>query len=315
MLSDHAGLKPWSVTCVEAVWKFASYVAPCPRNVGLAGFWNGTSEDHGNEDGLPTLGKQRWKDIVFGKALTHGLWRLLNMVIGCGSKRILCFSRCTLVDRVKSCISFVCALEGLPSGRQTLTLTLIIEHYWPQSRGNTDTWIDFGCGTSFAKRCSGMVHAQVECDKNIPLGLRLKVFNAVITPVTCFATGHRTLYPRDVRRYDIEMRKMLRRMIPPPVGIDWSALWHVILHSWHARMDTVVHQFAFLPWSALVSQSVSQSSQACTPRGEPFQGAGAKFHFIHTLHAHWLQKSKKPFNCCFHTTKSCAVSSQRPNLW
>ena len=56
-------------------------------------------------------------------------------------------------------------------------------------------------------------------------------------------------------------------------------------------------------------------SQACTPRGEPFQGAGAKFHFIHTLHAHWLQKSKKPFNCCFHTTKSCAVSSQRPNLW
>ena len=60
------------------------------------------------------------------------------------------------------------------------------------------------------------------------------------------------------------------------------------------------------------SQSVSQ---ACTPRGEPFQGAGAKFHFIHTLHAHWLQKSKKPFNCCFHTTKSCAVSSQRPNLW
>ena len=61
-----------------------------------------------------------------------------------------------------------------------------------------------------------------------------------------------------------------------------------------------------------VSQSVSQ---ACTPRGEPFQGAGAKFHFIHTLHAHWLQKSKKPFNCCFHTTKSCAVSSQRPNLW
>ena len=27
----------------------------------------------------------------------------------------------------------------------------------------------------------------------------------------------------DVRRYDIEMRKMLRRMIPPPVGIDRSA--------------------------------------------------------------------------------------------
>ena len=78
-------------------------------------------------------------------------------------------------------------------------------------------------------------------------------FNAVITPVACFAAGHRTLYPRDVRRYDIEMRKMLRRMIPPPVGIDWSAPWHEILHLWHARIDTAVHQFAFLPWSAVVT--------------------------------------------------------------
>ena len=91
------------------------------------------------------------------------------------------------------------------------------------------------------------------CDKNIPLGLRLNFVNVVITQVTCSAAGHPTLYPRYVRRYDIEMRKMLRRMIPPPVGIDWSAPWHVILHSWHARIDTVVHQFAFLPWSAVVT--------------------------------------------------------------
>ena len=46
---------------------------------------------------------------------------------------------------------------------------------------------------------------------------------------------------------------MLRRMIPPPVGIDWSAPWHEILHLWHARIDTAVHQFAFLPWSAVVT--------------------------------------------------------------
>ena len=30
VLSDYAGLKPWSVTCVVAVWKFASYVATLP---------------------------------------------------------------------------------------------------------------------------------------------------------------------------------------------------------------------------------------------------------------------------------------------
>ena len=103
------------------------------------------------------------------------------------------------------------------------------------------------------------VHRWMLCDKNIPLGLRLKFFNAVITPaVACFAAGHRTVYPRDVRRYDIEMRKMLRRMIPPPVGIDWSAPWHEILLSWHARIDTAVHQFAFLPWSAVVAIKYSK---------------------------------------------------------
>ena len=32
---------------------------PCLRNVGLARFWNGTSEDHGNNDGLLTLRRQR----------------------------------------------------------------------------------------------------------------------------------------------------------------------------------------------------------------------------------------------------------------
>ena len=48
----------------------------CRRNVGLAGFCIGTSGDDGHADDLPTLGKQRWKDIVFGKALTTGLWSL-----------------------------------------------------------------------------------------------------------------------------------------------------------------------------------------------------------------------------------------------
>ena len=94
---------------------------PCPRNVGLAGFLSGTSEDHGNEEDLLTLGRQRCKDIPSGRAVAIGLWRLLRMIIGYGRYRILCFSRCTLVDRVKSCISFACALKGLPSGRQALT--------------------------------------------------------------------------------------------------------------------------------------------------------------------------------------------------
>ena len=94
---------------------------PCPRNVGLAGFLTGTSEDHGNEEDLLTLGRQRCKDIPSGNAVAIGLWRQLRMIIGCGRYKILFFSRCTLIDRVKSCISFTGARKGLPSGRQGLT--------------------------------------------------------------------------------------------------------------------------------------------------------------------------------------------------
>ena len=113
----------WNLGLSHAVRQYGSsllMLQPCPRNVGLAGFLNGTSGDHGNEEDLLTLGRQRCK----GKGVAIGLWRLLRIIIGCGRYGVLCFSHCALVDRVKSCISCACALTGLPSGRQALTLTL-----------------------------------------------------------------------------------------------------------------------------------------------------------------------------------------------
>ena len=45
------------------------------------------------------------------------------MVIGCGSKRILCFSRCTLVDRVKI-LHFICLRpKGAAFGPASFDLT------------------------------------------------------------------------------------------------------------------------------------------------------------------------------------------------
>ncbi len=65
-------------------------------------------------------------------------------------------------------------------------------------------------------------------------------------------------------------------------------------------------------WPVLLRQSVSQ---ACTPCGEPFQGAGAKLNFIQTLHAHWQQKSRNLFKCCSHSSQFWAASSQWTNPW
>ena len=59
---------------------------------------NGTSEDHGNEEVLLTLGRQHCKDIPSNKAVAISLWRLLRMISGCCRYRILCFSLCTLVE-------------------------------------------------------------------------------------------------------------------------------------------------------------------------------------------------------------------------
>ena len=131
--------------------------------------------------------------------------------------------------------------------------------YWALSRQRNDCFtghpgstLDVEHHLQSAAR-AWFVHKWMLCDKHIRLGLHLKFFNAVITPVACFAAGHRTLYPRDVRRYDIEMRKMLRRMIPPPVGIDWSACetaslpmlewWCVLVHStYSANFDVACFQ-------------------------------------------------------------------------
>ena len=76
---------PWLVTCMEAVWKFASYVATLPpeRWSGPAGFANGTPGGHRNVGDQPTLGKGRCKNTPSTKALTIGLRRLLHMNIKC----------------------------------------------------------------------------------------------------------------------------------------------------------------------------------------------------------------------------------------
>ena len=106
VLSDHAGLKPWSVTCNEAVWNFASYVATLPSERWTHRIleWNIRGP---RKRGRPAYTWQTTLQrycIWTGGAI--GLWRLLRMIIGRGRNRILCSARCTLVDRVKSCILF-----------------------------------------------------------------------------------------------------------------------------------------------------------------------------------------------------------------
>ena len=69
------------------------------------------------------------------------------------------------------------------------------------------------------------------CDKNLPIALRFKFFDAMVTSVVCFAAGHRKLYVGELRKLDVHCRKLLRRMVGPPADVNWNGPWHEIFVS------------------------------------------------------------------------------------
>ena len=72
-------------------------------------------------------------------------------------------------------------------------------------------------------------------DKSVSIAQRLACFDAMVTPVAGFASGHRIIYKHDLCKLDITFRKLVRAIVRPPGGLDWSAPWHDILHKWNAR--------------------------------------------------------------------------------
>ena len=124
VLSDHAGLKPWSVTCVEAVWKFASYVATLPSER-----WTRRIL-HWNISGRRTRGRPAytwetaleryciWKgfDNWIVEAFEYGHWMRF--------KEDFVFSRCTLSSWSGKILHFICLRpKGAAFGPASFDLT------------------------------------------------------------------------------------------------------------------------------------------------------------------------------------------------
>ena len=74
-------------------------------------------------------------------------------------------------------------------------------------------------------------------------------FDAVISPVAVFAAGHRTMYKTDLRKFDVLFRKLLRSVVGFPAGMDWTRLWHEILHDWNGRVNEFVALHGIKLWS------------------------------------------------------------------
>ena len=121
-------------------------------------------------------------------------------------------------------------------------------------------------------------HKQILCDHSARLKDRLPFFDATVSPVALFGAGHRTIHQGDLYQMDITFRKLLRAMVGPPPGIDWSCDWHVILHSWNDRVQRFTNLFHIKTWSRRCVEHYWKWSMvnACTPQGEPILGTGGE---------------------------------------
>ena len=80
-----------------------------------------------------------------------------------------------------------------------------------------------------------LANKQILLDGNVCLKQRLEFFDAVVTPVACFAAGHGAIFHADIRQFDVEFRKLLRRIVGPPADIQWDMPWHIIGYVCAAR--------------------------------------------------------------------------------
>ena len=72
---------------------------------------------------------------------------------------------------------------------------------------------------------------------------RLTFFHAVVTPVACFAAGHRKIFKQELAALDVAHRKLLRRVVGPPrISMDCTHLDREI------TMNTISHEAFHVGW-------------------------------------------------------------------
>ena len=99
------------------------------------------------------------------------------------------------------------------------------------------------------------------CNKAVSLVKRLQFFDKIVTPVACFAAGHRKIYKTDLETMDVHFRRLLRSVVGPPSQTNWLNPWHEILHDWNARVARYVQEAGVLTWS---QRSLQQYWHLCS---------------------------------------------------
>ena len=59
------------------------------------------------------------------------------------------------------------------------------------------------------------------CDPKVSIAQKIEYFDRIISPIACFAAGHRTVYRNDLHKMDVAYRRLLRSVVGPPRNMDW----------------------------------------------------------------------------------------------
>ena len=86
-------------------------------------------------------------------------------------------------------------------------------------------------------------------DPNVSVSKRLKYFNAVVSSVACFGSGHRAIYNSQLATLDVHCRNLCRSIVGPPSEVDWNEAWNEILHLWNERVKGFVASTRANTWS------------------------------------------------------------------
>ena len=61
---------------------------------------------------------------------------------------------------------------------------------------------------------------------------RSKYFNAVVSSIARFGSGHKANYNSHLDTLDVQFRKLCKSIFGPRPEVDWNAAWNEVLHLW-----------------------------------------------------------------------------------
>ena len=67
------------------------------------------------------------------------------------------------------------------------------------------------------------------CNNAVSVRKRFHFFHKIVTPLACFAAGHKKKYKTDLVTMDVHFRRLLRFAAGPPSQTNWLNPWHTWL--------------------------------------------------------------------------------------